>query len=111
MLIVGIFHSYAHDHKCQLAFSPRNIEGIGLADGENNERVWSENMHVVAPNRVARAYTRRQTLTNLNLAIENSRVKNFPHAVRKKLRDTLRRGRQAQKEVNQYCVTNNITIE
>lgn len=111
MLIVGIFHSYAHEHKCQMAFSPRNIAGIGLADGENNERLWSEIRHAIASNRVAGAYTRRQTLTNLNLAIGNSRVRNFPHSVRKKLRDALRRGRQAQKEVNQYCVTNNITIE
>lgn len=36
-----IFHAYAHNASCQHAFSPRNIEGFGLTDGENVERLWS----------------------------------------------------------------------
>ena len=38
---VPIFHAYAHNASCQHAFSPRNIEGFGLTDGENVERLWS----------------------------------------------------------------------
>src|SRR5437764_11011285 len=38
---VSIFHSYAHTPKCQVNFSPRRIENMGLSDGENLERLWS----------------------------------------------------------------------
>ena len=35
---VPIFHAYAHNASCQHRF---NIEGFGLTDGENVERLWS----------------------------------------------------------------------
>ena len=38
---VSILHSFGHEYKCQLRYSPRTIEGVGLADGEGDERVWS----------------------------------------------------------------------
>src|SRR5690606_15767076 len=38
---VSIFHSFAHIPSCQVQFSPRRVEGCGLADGEAMERVWS----------------------------------------------------------------------
>ena len=38
---VPIFHAYAHNASCQHKFNPRNIEGFGLTDGENVERLWS----------------------------------------------------------------------
>lgn len=38
---VPIFHAYAHQASCQHKYSPRNIEGFGLTDGENIERLWS----------------------------------------------------------------------
>ena len=41
VVAVPIFHAYAHDASCQHEFSPRNIEGFGLTDGENVERLWS----------------------------------------------------------------------
>ena len=40
---VPIFHAYAHNASCQHAFSPGNIEGLGLTDGENVERLFRQN--------------------------------------------------------------------
>ena len=110
ILIVGIFHSYAHEYACQVLYSPRMIEGMGWTDGEDVERLWSESRHVVAANRVTGAYTRRQTLTNLYLAIGQSRVRNFPHTARKKLREMLKRQQLVQNELNSFCMMSNITI-
>ena len=41
VVAVPIFHGYAHNAMCRNQFSPRNIEGFGLTDGENVERLWS----------------------------------------------------------------------
>lgn len=41
IVAVPVFHAYAHNASCQHQFSPRNIEGFGLTDGENVERLWS----------------------------------------------------------------------
>lgn len=41
VVAVPVFHAYAHNASCQHQFSPRNIEGFGLTDGENVERLWS----------------------------------------------------------------------
>jgi hypothetical protein len=41
VVAVPIFHAYAHNASCQHKYSPRNIEGFGLTDGENVERLWS----------------------------------------------------------------------
>ena len=38
---VPIFHAYAHEASCQHKYSPRNLVGFGLLDGENIERLWS----------------------------------------------------------------------
>jgi len=74
ILIIGIFHSYAHEYACQVLYSPRMIEGMGWTDGKDIEKLWSELWHVVAVNRVTETYTQRQTLMNLYLVIEQSRV-------------------------------------
>ena len=41
VVAVPKFHGYAHNASCQHQFSPRNIAGFGLTDGENVERLWS----------------------------------------------------------------------
>ncbi|XP_030297532.1 uncharacterized protein LOC115596498 isoform X2 [Sparus aurata] len=38
---VPAFHAYGHDVACQISYSCRNVEGAGLADGEQLERLWS----------------------------------------------------------------------
>lgn len=40
-LAVPIFHCYGHNASCQLQYSPRRVDGIGLTDGEGLERLWS----------------------------------------------------------------------
>ena len=42
---------------------------MGWTDGEDVERLWSDSRHVIAASQSTGAYTRRQTLTNLNMAI------------------------------------------
>ncbi|PLW52161.1 hypothetical protein PCANC_10269 [Puccinia coronata f. sp. avenae] len=37
----SVFHSYVHNWKCQIEFSPRFNEGWGLSDGEGLEQLWS----------------------------------------------------------------------
>ncbi|PLW55384.1 hypothetical protein PCANC_02345 [Puccinia coronata f. sp. avenae] len=37
----SVFHSYVHNWKCQIEFSPRFNDGWGLSDGEGLERLWS----------------------------------------------------------------------
>ena len=38
---VPIFHAYAHNTSCHHKFYPRNIDGFGLTDVENVERLRS----------------------------------------------------------------------
>ncbi|XP_028417977.1 uncharacterized protein LOC114542684 isoform X2 [Dendronephthya gigantea] len=40
-LAIPIFHSYGHKASCQVKYSPRRTENIGLTDGEGVERLWS----------------------------------------------------------------------
>ena len=40
-IAVPIFHAYAHEASCQSRYSPRNLKGLGLTDGENVERLCS----------------------------------------------------------------------
>ncbi|KAK3731623.1 hypothetical protein QZH41_015887, partial [Actinostola sp. cb2023] len=40
-LAIPIFHCYGHKASCQVKYSPRRLEGVGLTDGEGVERLWS----------------------------------------------------------------------
>ncbi|XP_028417790.1 uncharacterized protein LOC114542444 isoform X2 [Dendronephthya gigantea] len=40
-LAVPAFHIYGHKGSCQLQYSPRRVDGFGLTDGEQLERLWS----------------------------------------------------------------------
>ncbi|XP_051250684.1 uncharacterized protein LOC127360334 [Dicentrarchus labrax] len=48
---VPAFHAYGHDVACQISYSCRNVEGAGLADGEQLERLWSYLRRFVRPYR------------------------------------------------------------
>jgi Kyakuja-Dileera-Zisupton transposase len=39
---VSLFHTFAHIYACQALYSPRKLAGLGLTNGEGNERIWSE---------------------------------------------------------------------
>ena len=41
MFATSAMHAYAHQWECQLVFSPRMQDGLGLTDGEGVERLWS----------------------------------------------------------------------
>ena len=44
-------HAYAHAWSCQLAFNTRFQEGMGLTDGEGDERHWAKIRHLIGPTR------------------------------------------------------------
>jgi hypothetical protein len=87
------------------------IEGMGMTDGEDNERVWSDSRHVIPANLRCTGATRRQTLTNLYLSIGQFRVRNFPHSSCKKLEKVFEAGHKTQKELDLYCKENNVSVE
>ncbi|KAA1080869.1 hypothetical protein PGT21_050213 [Puccinia graminis f. sp. tritici] len=63
----SVFHSYVHNWKCQLEFSPRFNTGWGLSDGEGLERLWSYLSPLVSPLRYA---TRNHRLGSLQHKVE-----------------------------------------
>ncbi|KNE97934.1 hypothetical protein PSTG_08807 [Puccinia striiformis f. sp. tritici PST-78] len=63
----SVFHSYAHNWKCQLEFSSHFNAGWGLADGKGLERLWSYLSLLVSPLRYA---TRNHWLGSLQHKVE-----------------------------------------
>ncbi|EJD33287.1 hypothetical protein AURDEDRAFT_77098, partial [Auricularia subglabra TFB-10046 SS5] len=41
LFATSAMHAYAHQWECQLVYSPRLKDGLGLTDGEGVERLWS----------------------------------------------------------------------
>ncbi|KAG8682615.1 hypothetical protein FRC11_014649, partial [Ceratobasidium sp. 423] len=60
--VVGSFHRYAHNRKCQLSNHPLNTEGAGLESFEENEQLFSSSNSVARTTRHASKYHRRQLL-------------------------------------------------
>jgi hypothetical protein len=46
-------HAYAHQWSCQLVYSPRFRNGLGLSDGEGTERLWSQFRKLISISRVS----------------------------------------------------------
>jgi hypothetical protein len=44
-------HAYAHRWDCQLVYNCRFRPGMGLSDGESNERLWSQLKGLISPTR------------------------------------------------------------
>jgi hypothetical protein len=44
-------HSYAHRWDCQVVYNCRLQTGMGLSDGESNERLWSRLRSLIGPSR------------------------------------------------------------
>ncbi|KAF8330571.1 uncharacterized protein EI90DRAFT_2863002, partial [Cantharellus anzutake] len=40
-ITVLVFHAYAHQFCCQIAFHPWKRSGFGKSNGEGNKRLWS----------------------------------------------------------------------
>jgi len=64
---LNAFHSYAHELLCQLLYSPLRIVGLGLSDGEGNERDWAIKAPFVKSNRSSSSETRQLILESQSL--------------------------------------------
>ncbi len=42
IFVIPILHSYGHVFSCQRQYNPKRLEGMGLTDGEDCERLWSQ---------------------------------------------------------------------
>ncbi|EUC65967.1 hypothetical protein RSOL_504150 [Rhizoctonia solani AG-3 Rhs1AP] len=60
--IVGSFHGYAHNRKCQLKNHPLNVVGAGLESFEENETLFSSTNTVARTTRHATPFHRRQLI-------------------------------------------------
>ncbi|CAE6465247.1 unnamed protein product [Rhizoctonia solani] len=60
--IVGSFHGYAHNRKCQLKYHPLNVIGAGLESFEQNETLFSSTNTVARTTRHVTPYHRRQLI-------------------------------------------------
>jgi hypothetical protein len=60
--VVGSFHGYAHNRKCQLTNHPLNVEGAGLESFEQNEQLFSSTNSVARTTRHSSRFHRHQLL-------------------------------------------------
>ncbi|KAB5589883.1 hypothetical protein CTheo_6666 [Ceratobasidium theobromae] len=60
--VVGSFHGYAHNRKCQLSNHPLNVEGAGLESFEENEQLFSSTNTVARTTRHASHFHRQQLI-------------------------------------------------
>ncbi|KAF8668515.1 hypothetical protein RHS04_08977 [Rhizoctonia solani] len=60
--VVGSFHGYAHNRKCQLANHPLNVEGAGLESFEENKQLFLSSNSVACTTQHASGYHWRQLL-------------------------------------------------
>ncbi|KAI9251945.1 hypothetical protein BDA99DRAFT_608054 [Phascolomyces articulosus] len=59
---VSVFHAFSHNIQCQIRYNPRYMEGLGLSDGEEMERLWSCLSKFVTQTRQMTAKNRMLTL-------------------------------------------------
>ncbi|KAF8325059.1 uncharacterized protein EI90DRAFT_3238814 [Cantharellus anzutake] len=51
-IAVSVFHAYAHQFCCQIAFHPWKCNGFGKSNREGNEWLWSSMVDMIAPERM-----------------------------------------------------------
>jgi hypothetical protein len=61
-LMVGAFHGYAHNRKCQLEWHPLYITGMGLTEGEGCEHIFSSSNDVARNTRHGSRFHRKQAI-------------------------------------------------
>jgi len=61
-LVLGWFHGYGHNALCQTEWHPRNVEGMGRADFEGCERIFSASNGIAALTRHATKFHRQQAI-------------------------------------------------
>jgi hypothetical protein len=108
---IGIFHTFAHQYECQVLFSPRNIFGIGLTDGEGCERIWALARHIIASLRGSTPYRRRQLLTNLMLEIGDRKHFGLALTFLIFFRITLKMIRECKRELKDYQAKTDVNMK
>jgi len=108
--LVGIFHTYAHVIECQVLFSPRTIEGAGIADGEGTERVWSKTRHQIPAGRVSAYDTRIAILTHQFVQIGREIDWEFPSSSRIKFSLLLDRIKETERKIESLCGLSSLTV-
>ncbi|CAD6884474.1 unnamed protein product [Tilletia caries] len=81
---VPLFHVYGHTYSWQVRYSPRNVLGYGLTDGEGMERVWSGLRNLITSTRSMRAGDRRFSLEERCLHLATERRMNLFKFIRSK---------------------------
>jgi hypothetical protein len=104
---LGIFHVYAHQYSCQVLFSPRNLVGVGLTDGESCKRFWAAIRHIIASLRYSSQYSRRQILTSLGHAVGALRHYNLGATFFKSFAQALGKINETKAHINEYCKGDN----
>ncbi len=66
-LSLNAFHTYSHELKCQLGWGPLRLEGLGLSDGEGNERDWAAKRHLVSVGRCTGSLNRTTLIEQQSL--------------------------------------------
>jgi len=57
--VVPAFHGWAHSRKCQLQWHPLYVEGSGLEDFEESERLFSRSNDLAPTTRLSTRFHRR----------------------------------------------------
>ena len=61
-LVLGWFHGYGHNALCQTEWHPQNVKGMGCADFEGCERVFSASNAIAPLTRHATRFHRHQAI-------------------------------------------------
>ena len=61
-LVLGWFHGYGHNALCQSEWHPRNVKGMGRADFEGCERMFSASNAIAPLTRHATRFHRHQAI-------------------------------------------------
>ncbi|KIY52351.1 hypothetical protein FISHEDRAFT_35449 [Fistulina hepatica ATCC 64428] len=60
--VVPAFHGHAHSRSCQIWWHPRYVQGVGRADLEECERLFSKSNELASGTRMCSAFHRRQQI-------------------------------------------------
>src|SRR5436309_8472948 len=110
-LMLGIFHSYAHEYKCQMLFSPRYIKGMGWPDGEACERAWAASRHIVNCTRVSGSRIRKQTLTEVFMSQGDTQRNKFGYTCHRSLVTMIKNIDKENHELKEYYEKNSVIVD
>jgi len=108
---IGIFHTFTHQYSCQVVYSPRFSLGIGLSDGEGNERIWSVIRHVIPALRVTSPSRRIQTLGILLLFVGEEKHMGLAVSFNALFKSAFEKIKESRKELDAFYSRTNISGE